>query len=357
MASFAEIARLCPYPVVNLHNVDVPRDGFLLETPDICRHNFGKEHRCREHYEKLMDMPSMIGKPVQCPCGFSSFVVATNTQHLAITGVVPYPRLGGPMERGVAKKHPSHKITVASLENVATNLQDLEQKIGLLEQSAVNNHSMALHEIRKLNRTVKQNAERLCRKENPSQPEMASNSLVNIWKSSELMSSQFEIIEMLANESLADLPLKSKIEVYRIFDKCVRIYDAVGGQSRITLHAPPGFFVRIEACDKTFPIIPTVLIENALKYGKPNNKVDVHIYSEGNECVVAVQNVAPFDPSLDNAVFKKGTRATQENDGSGNGLYLAQLVARQHGSSITMATVKRSEKEMFVTFTVTFPVI
>lgn len=357
MASFAEIASLCPYPIVNLHDVDEPHDGFFLETPGICRRNFGKKHLCREHYQKLMDEPSKIGMPVQCPCGFTSFVVATATQHLAITAVVPYPRIGGDNERRVAKKHPSHKITVTSLEKVAKTLRNLDQKVGLLEQSAVNNHSMALHEIRKLNRTVKQTAERLCCKENSSHPEMALKPLVDIWKSAELMSSQFEIIEMLANESLADLPLKSKIEVYRIFDKCARIYDVVEKQSVIALNAPPGFSGKIEACDKTFPIIPTVLIENALKYRKPNNNVDVHIFSESNECVVTVGNVAEFNPDLDDSVFGKGARATVTKEGSGNGLYLAQLVARQHGSSITLDVQKKSDSKMYVKFEVRFPLV
>lgn len=357
MASFAEIASLCPYPVVNLHNVDVPRDGFLLETPDMCRRNFGKQHECREHYQKLMEMPSMIGIPVQCPYGFASFVVATDTQHIAITGVIPFPRLGGKKERRVAKKYSSHKMTVAALEKAASNLHNLDEKIRLLEQSAVINHSMALHEIRKLNRNVKQTAERLCRRENSTQPEMASKELVNIWKSAELMSRQFEIIEMLANESLADLPLNSEIEVYRIFDKCVRIYGAGGRNSMISLRAPTDFSGRIEACDKTFPIIPTVLIENALKYRKPNHKVDVHIYSQDNECVVAVGNVAEFNPDLDDSVFGKGARATMAKEGSGNGLYLAQLVARQHGSSISLDIQKKSDREMNVKFMVRFPLI
>lgn len=48
MPTFFEIMRFCPYPVVNLHSIDVPLDGFLIQTPDICRRLFGKKHHCRE---------------------------------------------------------------------------------------------------------------------------------------------------------------------------------------------------------------------------------------------------------------------------------------------------------------------
>ena len=219
MTTFSEIAQFCPYPLVDLHAIDVPHDGFLLSTPEVCRHSFGKHHHCREHYEQLFNRPELIGKPVQCPSGFVSLVVATNTQHFAITGLIPYPRCGGSAERTAAKRFPHHRVEVESICTVARTLQTLEQRLSAIEQEAVSAHAMALHEIRKLNRNVKQTAERLCRAESPNSPELASKDLVQIWKSAEIMSQQFEIIEMLANESLTDLPLNSTIEVYRIFDK------------------------------------------------------------------------------------------------------------------------------------------
>jgi len=356
MPTFSEIASFCPYPVVNLHAVDVPQDGFQLQTPDLCRRSIGKYHSCREHYERLFDSPGLIGKPVQCPLGFTSFVVATNTQHFAITGVVPYPRGGGAAERAAAKKYPSHKVTLDSIARSAGVLQALEQRLGDIEQEAISGHAMALHEIRKLNRTVKQTAERLCRQERADAPELASKELVQIWKSAEIMSQQFDIIEMLANESLTELPLNSTIEVYRIFDKCARIYNSVDGNAQVILRASHGFSGRIHACDKTFPIIPTVLIENALKYGRRNRDIEVHIYPEQSECVIEVGNVTEPNPLLNNSIFEKGKRATQGKEGSGHGLYLAQLVARQHGSTITLEVKPKTTNECMVTFKVRFPV-
>lgn len=355
MPTFLELAKFCPYPAVDLHAIGVPHDGFQIVTAELCRRAFGKQHQCSEHYQRLFDSPELIGKPIQCPHGFCSFVVATNTQHLAITGIVAYPRLGGDAERSAAKRHPTHKVTLESMAHAAETLFTLEQRLGDIEQEAVSSHAMALHEIRKLNRTVKQTAERLCRRENANSPELASKELVQIWKSAEIMSQQFDIIEMLANESLTELPLKSIIEVYRIFDKCARIYNSVDGNPRVALRASPGFTGRIRACDKTFPIIPTVLIENALKYGKAGSNIDVHIFPVRNECVIEVSNSADPNPLLNNTVFEKGKRATMGKEGSGHGLYLAQLVAGQHGSTIVLDVKARSSDECVVTFRVGFP--
>jgi len=169
------------------------------------------------------------------------------------------------------------------------------------------------------------------------------------------MSQQFDIIEMLANESLTELPFNSTIEVYRIFDKCARIYNSVDGNAQVILRASYGFSGRIHACDKTFPIIPTVLIENALKYGKRNRDVDVHIYPAQSECVIEVSNIADANPLLNNSIFEKGKRATQGKEGSGHGLYLAQIVAKQHGSTITLDVKPKAANECVVTFKVRFP--
>lgn len=111
MGASSEIMSLSPYSFVNLQSVALPQDGFQLSTPDLCRRAFTKDDACHRHYERLFDSVQMVGKPVQCPHGFSSFVVMTNTQHLAITAVVPFPRGGGSCERAAAKKYPNPKVT------------------------------------------------------------------------------------------------------------------------------------------------------------------------------------------------------------------------------------------------------
>jgi len=205
----------------------------------------------------------------------------------------------------MAKKHPEVKMSSDAIANASLAIRSTVLHFDTLEQEAAKRNSMALHEIRKLNRTVKQTAERLCAGERPDAPDAANPQLVQIWKSAELMSHQFDVIEVLANESLLQLPLNGTSEVYRLFDKCVRIYSPPGMVSRLALRAPPGYSGRIRACDKTLSIIPSVLIENALKYSVPNSTVQIELSPISGKCSIRVSNRALGLARLTDAVFKK----------------------------------------------------
>jgi light-regulated signal transduction histidine kinase (bacteriophytochrome) len=218
---------------------------------------------------------------------------------------------------------------------------------------------MALHEIRKLNRTVKQTAERICRQESPEEPADADSRHVRIWKSAELMSKQFDIIEILANEDLTKLPLDTEISVYRAFDKCVRIFQPASDPGRIKIET--GHHSRydpiIRACDKTFTILATVLIENALKYALPNTPIVVRVEPDGKSCIVKVSNYANAKKELDESIFERGVRGTNDTDGSGNGLYVAQMVAEQHNSRIQLEVSDPVNGKVIHSFTMRFETI
>lgn len=329
-------------PTVDLDDIGVPESGLVIKCPEECKKNFAKSNACRAHYEAIAAARS-FGEIVQCPYGFSSVACKTQSQIIALTGFVPYLRQGGAKERRVAKKYPDCKLPESEISRACEILRETEVRIRKLEQEAVERHSMALHEIRKLNRTVKQAAERLCRSGGQFDAANADPAIVKIWKAAELMSAQFEIIEILANESLLDLPLNSDIEFYRLLDKCVRIYNSAD-KRRIILTTADGYSGRIRACDKTISVVPTTLIENALKYSPNMTTVKVKLQLHGQKCRVSVENETSFDPELDESLFKKETRGRNArafaSEGSGNGLYLAQLVAKQHGTKLEVDTFK-----------------
>jgi signal transduction histidine kinase len=86
--------------------------------------------------------------------------------------------------------------------------------------------------------------------------------------------------------------------------------------------------------DKTFHIIATVLIENAIKYSVPQTDILVRIQSVApNRCKIAVNNLAPHVGVLPD-LFEKGVRGNNDGSGLGYGLFLAQQVARQHDTVI-----------------------
>jgi signal transduction histidine kinase len=337
---------------VNLDAVAAPQDGLIVAAPRECAKHFAASSVCRKHYESLRAANDY--ELIQCPYGFASCAVRTGDTHLALTGLVPFPRLGGEAERHVAKRHPNNKISMEAIRSAGTAVQNAIGYFEGLERESLRRQSFALHEIRKLNRTVKQTAERLCNEQRPDHPDVADPRLVQIWKSAELMSAQFEVIELLANEDLANLPLKTTASLYRIFHKCARIYNEVGKNDRVNLHPAHGYSGMIRACDKTLPIIPSALIENALKYSIPGTPINVTLSSEGGYCVARVANEANLTSPLTMSAFAKGVRIATDTEGSGNGLHLVRLVAEQHQGNVMVSS--RPKGRLYeVTFTIAIP--
>lgn len=346
-----EAIRLSPLPVVDLDQACVPHDGLFLRTPDVCRRNFNRGPACRDHYSRVR--AAEAGQFVQCPFGFAS--MRLESVQVAVTSLIPFPRLGGERERDLSKKHAAHRV---SLETAARATSAIARSSGALlefERELLRKNSMALHELRKLNRSVKQTAERLCVNEAPRDPESADVNLVRIWKTADLVSHQFDVIELLANEELAGLPLNSTVELYKLFDKCVRIYRPTDPSHNITLTATPkGYSPKVRACDKTLPIIPTVLIDNALRYAQPSSDVRINLRSDGDCCRVEVENLAKSNPDLTEKIFERGVRAQKDAEGSGNGLYIAQLVARQHLTKIKLEVEKAAKEQVRCTLSLVF---
>ncbi|NOT48297.1 MAG: sensor histidine kinase [Acidobacteria bacterium] len=205
-----------------------------------------------------------------------------------------------------------------------------------------------------MNRKILQTAERLCLHESPQNPEAAQIEIVTIWKTAELMSKQFEVMEILANQRIAEHPPNSTIQPYRIFDKCVRVFNVLGQTDRFKIKAAPGFTAETRAYDKTFPIIATVLIGNAEKYSVEATEIRVYLKKDSATCTVDVTNLSKGQDPLTDEIFARGVRGRTEKDGSGNGLYVAQLVAHQHGTRISVKSAPYNAETMIHTFSVSF---
>ena len=147
------------------------------------------------------------------------------------------------------------------------------------------------------------------------------------------MTLQFEVLELIANQSLADLPMNCNSEIYKIFDKCIRIYQETAAKKDVTLKLEGDSF-KSRVNDKTFPIIATVLLENAIKYCIRGSEILVRLQLlRDNRCRIEVNNLADRLRVLPD-IFAKGVRGTEDGTGMGYGLFLAQLVAKQHSTEI-----------------------
>lgn len=332
MPAFSDAAAISALPIVDLREIGPPVDGVLIRVPDICRRKWDSG-QCQEHYRRLATEAGISGQQVQCPHGFASVASSVKGVAYAITCFVPFPRIGGDQERRMAKQFGDNKISADALDRCMTQLSQAIARLERLERDAIQKQAFALHEIRKLNRSVKHGAERM----SAQYPD--DRDLLRVSKAAAMMSYQLDVIELLADEALAKLPVTTPTSLYRLFDKCAKILEGDVPRPRIRLHAKPHpHDGPVMACERTLPIIVTCLIENALKYALSDR--DIHVVIElvsehGKDLVVArVTNQSQRREPLAQRIFEKGVRQAEGIEGSGHGLYLASLVAKQHNGSI-----------------------
>ena len=324
----AEIVAISPLPIVILGRGGLPNSGALVPLSAFCIRRYSESSACKDHYAKMIDQP--LGQCVECPHGLSTCSMEIGSTKYAFTGFIPFPRQGSDQERIVAKSLPEHKIATSALHRYAECLQNVYDNLLTAGEAVIRQYSFALHEIRKLNRTIKQTSERMQMKDY-DWSKSADDDLIRVFKASEMMSTQFEVVEVIANEGLANLPLGTKGNLYKLFDKCAHI---VSPDKKILIRGSSAIEPMVWACDKTIPIIPTVLLLNAMKYKVPGTDVDVDIGVSGSFVQVRVQNRVPAGTRIDSRVFERGFRGVIDSDGSGHGLFLARIVAVQHLGTI-----------------------
>lgn len=310
------------YPIVDLSKPKLV-DGLAISACGFCQKSFPGE-ACQAHYARLKHLPEGFH---ECPYGFTSRTFDYMGSRFAITGVVAHPRFGSDRERAMAKKHPSVKVARQAVDSVVTFYRSMQDVRGQHIEDAAKVLPLALHELRKLNGAILHTAE----KENRESP---SPVLETIKSTAELMRNSFNVLEVIANPDLIrSVPMNDTVNVFDIFYKAKKIYElkARGRGCNIEVY---GVRAIVNGSQKMFPIVPTVLIENAIKYCRASSTIKVTVTAQLGRALIDVENDS--EHSVDPVgCFEKGFRGAAETvEGGGFGLYLAREVISAHGGTI-----------------------
>lgn len=318
------IKLISPFPIVFLSDQVIPTNGGIVCLSSYCSRKYTSSTTCRDHYKKITDGPDGI---YQCPFGFSSVKFDVSGRQYAVTGVVPYPRLGGSNETIRAKDHPENKVSQENINKAISFFRKVNDVLQDEFDEQLKKYPVAFHELRKLNGAIKQRAEILIGNYGENEDTLT------IYSSAELMSNNFDLLELLAsNEDLTSLPLNSTINLWDLSYKCKKIYQPRARDKKLDIWVE-GDKPIIYGNKKTFPSLLTVLVENAIKYSEENTKIYIDIRIKERTATLSVVNISKRDINTERC-FEKGFRSDCDTDGSGLGLYVAQLVATQHNSKI-----------------------
>lgn len=300
-------------------------DGLEVPSPEFCKQGIKGKEECKKHYQASS---SRDGSFRQCPFGFTTRAFVYSGKTWFVSGVVAHPRFDTANERALGKKYPESRVSRQSVQAVATIAAEIEKSRADAVAEGAKVLPQAFHELRKLNGTIIQHAERAIGIYGDER------SLLSIKGAAELMRNNFDILEALSNiEGMRSLPLDGTVNLYDLAFKMKRIYQDRAAAREISIFVD-GVRAVVKGSQKSFPLVPAVLLENAIKYGtSPGHiRVDVEINGQRAQLVVKNESEYPIDPKR---CFDRGARFADGVEGGGFGLFLAKEVVEAHRGTIT----------------------
>lgn len=323
------------FPIINLDSYE-KTNGCLHHLPKECLSFI----ECGIHYENLNIKPDGY---YLCPHGFSSRLFSANSTRYSIIGIVAQPRFDTNKERLSAKKYNKNHAARSDLDDFVKAVQQFDELKASAAIEASKILPQAFHELRKLNGSVLKSAE----------IEIGSGrdtgNLRVIKGASELMRNNFDILEALSNmDAMRALPADNTIRIFSLAFKMKRILESRAKDKGMRINIEGDSEGSIKGSAKSFPIIFATLIENAIKYGKPNSDIDVTINVTDGLLEITVENFSDqmIDPKR---CFERGVRFSTAEEGGGFGLYLAKEIVESHGGRIS-CSVERPLVSMRIIF-------
>ncbi len=154
-----------------------------------------------------------------------------------------------------------------------------------------------------------------------------------------------------------------KFRVHGLVIKYLRIYQSWFNAKNIKVRVTGTSHNEIVANPQACGVIPHTLLDNALKYGPKGGDVEIYLQDDKSRVSLSVSSHGPrILPEESKNIFYPFFRGKyaqlHSEEGAGYGLYLSQLVAKEHlGTEIIVSQSPKEEKGMgFRTvFEVMFP--
>jgi signal transduction histidine kinase len=305
-------------------DTEILHDGADVPACQFCRNALNEGSECKAHYQALAKKSEGF---YQCPFGFTSRSFRFLGKLWVLTGVVAHPRYGTREERELAKRYPEVRVSRAAIDALIKFFRQLENSQLEAVQQSARILPQAFHELRKLNGAVIHLTEREINRQGEN------GSLRSIKSAAELMRNNFDILEALSNiEGMRAIPSDSYVNLYDLAYKVKMVYQERASSKNLYVNFH-GIRPIIRGSQKSFPIVPAVLMENAIKYSPNGSQITVEVSAESGKAVLMVQNVSTsyIDPLT---CFDRGTRFNTSVEGGGFGLFLAREIVRFHGGTI-----------------------
>lgn len=320
---------ICPFP----HIIDNKLiDGLIYSQPFLCKN-------CREFLCIKKNQEKNI--TLLCPKGFNYHRFLLTDKIFIINGIKVTGH-SAKISRKEKKKQLLNIIKQESIDNWINKSNTLTKALENTVSSNVASTLGMLHDVKTAVSIIFRNAESLIYEEQgETMDDKINNAPQNkkkLYKSVSLLEERLKMMNLVSNPDAATHGEKNPLPVYKVFDRTLKIFHSLANKKHIHLKLL-GTSFSSPYLYASFSTIPLVLIDNAIKYSLPYQDVTVTVNDSYGTVSVQVESYSlQIEKNDSKKIFKKNFRANNADqvakEGSGLGLYLADVVAYANGFNI-----------------------
>jgi light-regulated signal transduction histidine kinase (bacteriophytochrome) len=323
-----------PYPYLDRKGKIVARKNVLVPIQCLSCLGYCSRYFKNEETEKLQT----------CPNGFNVYKAEFNDYSLILAGLyikVKHSKL----PRKKKKSLENQIIELKELEDWESEITSLLNDIEEYKESCVKDSIAVYHDITPtislIFRTLEAMITDVPGSNFDEKVENSDERHRTLYHAINLLDNRLKMMPLISNPEAAKFGQVTKCSPYKLFDKVCRLFNDTANKKGITLDLQSSGYITIEPLVyDSFITIPFVLVENAIKYSVNKGKVHINLKQKGKSVTV---NVTSYGPTVTTEqyekIFEKGFKDLNAkkfaSQGSGIGLYLANLVANAHNFEIT----------------------
>lgn len=171
--------------------------------------------------------------------------------------------------------------------------------------------------------------------------ENSRDSIRSLYESLGLITTQLGLMDVIVNPTSITYGNKRTMNLYKNFDRLTRLFDHIARKRHIILNLinSKGAYIRDIICYDSMELVPLILLDNAIKYSKPDTTIHVKLTQLPNRVKCVVENYGPtVSDGNTERIFEKFYRDPSavgfNRKGIGMGLWIARQVLQAHASNV-----------------------
>ena len=327
------ISAASPFPHISQEGI--MEDGILIQQPSICR-SCGRRV-CVDSYFSASQRGFQ-----DCLRGLSFYVADFGDFRFVINGLLITGH-HSKQPRKQKKRLAAQSISETVIQEWVGKCRALTTDFEILVGDAIQTSLSMLHDVKTAVSLVFRNAESLINEEpGASFDEKVENATFNkkaLFKAVGLLEERLKMMNLLSNPDAASHGQKRPTPVYKVIDKIAKLFYPIANQKRLRIILN-GTSFNSPYLYESFSTIPLVLVDNAIKYSAQDQNVTIEVRDDGPSVRVKVESFSARIQRCEvGSIFEKEFRGSNSHlcasTGSGLGLYLADIVARANGFSVS----------------------